>query len=53
VASVGNKRVDRAANPATTRATVVKKPKTACARLSEECIARGEVLSRSSQVAPR
>ena len=50
MASVGKRRVDRAANPATTRATEVKKPKTACARLSEECIARGEVLNRSSQV---
>lgn len=49
VASVGKRRVDSAASPATTRATVVKKPKTACARLREECIARGdsEVLSPS------
>lgn len=34
--SVGNKKTERAANPATKRATVVKKPKTACARLSAE-----------------
>lgn len=39
--SVGNRSTESAANPATTRATVVKKPKTACRRLREECIAAG------------
>lgn len=43
VVSVGNRSTESAANPATTRATVVKKPKTACRRLRDECIAaRGE-----------
>jgi len=37
-ASLGNRSTESAASPATTRATVVKKPKTACARLREECI---------------
>lgn len=38
VASLGNRTTESAASPATTKATVVKKPKTACARLREECI---------------
>lgn len=46
VSAVGKRSVDSAASPATTRATVVKKPKTACTRLRLECMvdgcARGE-----------
>lgn len=36
--SVGYNRTDNAANPATNKATVVKKPKTACARFRAECM---------------
>ena len=38
ILSVGNKSTERAAKPATKSATVVKKPKTAWARFSVECI---------------
>lgn len=44
VASVGNTRVESAARQATARATLVKKPKTACARLREECMGRCRVV---------
>lgn len=37
-ASVGNNRTESAASPATKMATLVKKPKTACARVRAECI---------------
>ena len=40
VSAVGKRRVDRAARPATTRATVVKKPKTAWTRFRLECMVR-------------
>ena len=36
--SAGNTSTERAAKPATNKATVVKKPKTAWTRLREECI---------------
>lgn len=41
MASVGKRSTESAASPTTTRATVVKKPKTDCARLREECIVLG------------
>lgn len=46
VASVGYSSTDRAAKPATNKATVVKKPKTACARLRAECMLTDGCASR-------